>query len=137
MKFGFTGTQNGMTEAQVNSFNKFVSKISEFHHGDCIGSDEQAHNLIRDFNPKIKIILHPPTNSSKRAYCKADEQRERKSYLERNKEIVNEIDYLIATPSGQEVLRSGTWSTIRYAKSQSKKIFIINPNGDIEKITTI
>jgi len=139
-KIGFTGTQRGMTLAQKLMFEAVIAKldllgISEFHHGDCIGSDEEAHDSISNLSAflksSIKIILHPPNKKSKRAFCLADESRSPLSYLDRNQEIVNDSNILIATPAEEEeVLRSGTWSTIRRARKQSKTILIINPHGE-------
>ena len=154
MKIGFTGTQSGMTEHQKIEFldiltqiNKDFSAITEFHHGDCIGADYEAHQIFRIFYNE-KIHIHPSNNSSKRAYSSKNEiyyQRnskypvpdihKAKPYLERNKVIVNETDMLIACPkSKQEELRSGTWATIRYAKKQKKPIIIIFPDGTTQKI---
>lgn len=130
---GFTGTQVGMTSAQQNSFSSLVKKlnITEFHHGDCIGADSQAHKIVIQNN--AFIILHPPSKKSKRAFCTADEVREKKDYLKRNRDIVDESKLLIATPkSFKEELRSGTWATIRYAKKTSKIVYIIWPDGNVE-----
>lgn len=131
MKIGFTGTQDGMRSAQLATFARILqSRFGEFHHGDCIGSDKQSHEVARDWG--FKIILHPPSNPSKRAFCQADEVREKKPYLDRNKDIVKETEELIATPSGfEEELRSGTWSTVRYARKLGRRVTIIWPDGSV------
>jgi|TARA_R100000049_G_C1956778_1_gene114080 hypothetical protein len=151
MKIGFTGAQKGMTSLQKMRFNEILlpfklnafRPLTEFHHGDCIGADEEAHNQVRACFPKTTIHIHPPKNSKKRAYSSRNEiyyYRDRqfsipnihlpKSYLERNKDIVNKTDLLIACPkSNKEELRSGTWATVRCAKKQKKQIIIIFPNG--------
>jgi predicted Rossmann fold nucleotide-binding protein DprA/Smf involved in DNA uptake len=73
----------------------------------------------------IKIIIHPPTDNKLRAYCKSDNYTQPKSYLERNKDIVNSCEQLIACPLTQEEeLRSGTWATIRYARKTNKHILL-------------
>ena len=46
-----------------------------------------------------------------------------------HKQIVNVCDVLIAAPSGPEKLRSGTWSTVRYARKLHKNITIVLPDG--------
>lgn len=53
-----------------------------------------------------------------RGFNKGDMLIKEKSYLNRNKDIIDQSDFLIACPQDkeQEVLRSGTWSTIRNAK---------------------
>ena len=51
-----------------------------------------------------------------------------RDYLDRNKDIVNNCDLLIAAPKeNTEVLRSGTWSTVRYAKQLGVTVVIIEP----------
>ena len=136
MIIGFTGTRKGMTAFQKEEFKKFLdanySQITEFHHGDAVGSDFQACSIVSNYE-NIKIISHPPKNNKDRAFYKSDKTHIKKKYLARNKDIVNSCDILISTPRGKEILRSGTWSTIRYAKKINKKILILNPEEN-EKI---
>mgnify|MGYP001599269124 CR=1 FL=1 len=141
MKIGFTGTQRGMTDIQFNTVKSILISINneydklEFHHGDCIGSDEQFHRMISSIY-NLHIVIHPPTDPRKRAFSEdfdfenTIEIRPTLQYLKRNKAIVNECDILIATPSGKEKLRSGTWSTVRYARAKKKNIVIIFPDGE-------
>ena len=80
----------------------------------------------------FKIVIHPPKYNTMRAFCKSDFILPTKDYLERNQDIVDSCDILIAFPATEtEDLRSGTWATIRYARKQNKKIIIINTNGKI------
>ncbi len=141
MKIGFTGTQIGINLLQKEKLHKLLfrihssyNKIEEVHHGDCIGADEQFHDTVRKINFLIKIIIHPPINESKRAFCKGDIILPQKEYIVRNHDIVDVCDILIATPKEvEEVLRSGTWSTVRYAFKNTKQIAIINrKTGNIE-----
>lgn len=136
MKIGFTGTQKGMNIYQKELFLSILSAVKDetnsFHHGDCIGADKEAHDLvdarIDRWLFKGVIVIHPPSDSKKRAFCTTTEiyMRKPKPYIERNKDIVNEIDILIACPkSPKEELRSGTWATIRYARKQGKPVFIL------------
>lgn len=136
MKVGFTGNQNGMTKAQkvafVDTLLEWDSKDfpTEFHHGDCIGSDEDAHGIVRRVCPHWRIVVHPPINASKRAFTRGDESRILRDYLPRNRDIVSETNRMIATPSQvAEQLRSGTWYTIRQARKRLRMIRIIYPNG--------
>jgi len=136
IKVGFTGTQVGMTEFQKATLkNKLIELIEsvpnsllvptypkiEFHHGDCVGSDEQAHYMALELN--LRVIVHPPEDPKKRAFCRgAFEYKKEKPYLDRNHDIVDETDCLLATPKCEvEELRSGTWATYRYAKKMAKK----------------
>jgi len=134
MSVGFTGTQIGMTNIQKGRVKKALDKLSQnhdvFHHGDCIGADSEAHSMAVDSG--FSVVLHPPSISTKRAFCKADESRSPMDYLQRNLEIVKESDILLAAPKEKdEQLRSGTWSTIRKARKLGKKIAIFLPDGEV------
>ena len=139
MNIGFTGTQEGLTWNQQVALVKTLDHFpcSEFHHGKCIGGDEQAHPLA--VGAGFRIVLHPPISGKKEAQCPisvelGDVVRPRKDYLERNRDIVDETDLLIAGPKEEtgEALRSGTWSTVRYARKQKLRIIIIRPSGKVE-----
>lgn len=132
MIIGFTGTQVGMTEKQVAALTDFLGKHSKksiplfFHHGDCVGADAQAHDVA--YRMGYMIVIHPPINQSKRAWCKGGSILEPDEYLARNHAIVDACDILIVTPrSGIESVRSGTWATVRYAKKQGTRIHMLNP----------
>jgi len=144
MRIGFTGTQKGMTEHQFDVFVNVIHTLmrqdgdgSVFHHGDCVGCDQQAHQIVAalrgDCNYDIKFDIHPPSDPKSRAFCKGkdtDTVRHPAPYLVRNHSIVDEVDFLIGCPKGaKEVLRSGTWATVRYARESSKKIMLIFPDG--------
>jgi len=132
MKVGFTGTQVGITTEQKERVASLLNSntITEVHHGDCIGADKQFHDLAKE--KQYSIIIHPPTNEVKRAFCKGGALLLKKPYLDRNRDIVNSVDLLIGCPKGEETQRSGTWMTIRYAKTKGKLIRIIYPNGNME-----
>ena len=132
MKVGFTGTQQGMTEAQKKRVEGVLLYLGalELHHGDCIGADADVHEIGRAL--KLQIVLHPPDVSRKRAFCDADVEKEPLPYLVRNKNIVRCTERLVATPrTVQEELRSGTWATIRFARKQGKQVYIVPPSGEL------
>lgn len=144
MKAGFTGTQAGMTQRQMVSFINVVGRIhsvnsiDEFHHGDCIGADEQAHELVNAYLKWPDICIHPPTNQSKQAFCAGHYRFKPKPYLDRNHDIVEMTDVLIATPKEfEEQLRSGTWATIRWAKKKGKYLVIIWPDGSVKYVSAM
>jgi hypothetical protein len=137
MKIGFTGSKNGMTEQQKEVLAKlevFTTGRVEVHHGDCIGSDADFHNIIRSISQKIIIITHPgfpaknPQDLSLRAYCKSDNTTMAKSFFVRNRDIVDLTDLLIATPASKRET-GGTWFTINYSRQLNKKRIIIYPDG--------
>lgn len=131
MRVGFTGTRHGCTASQLILLRQTLHRlpITEFHHGDCVGADAQAHELVR-----APIHIHPSDGDQRlRAFCKTGNIA--MVYppmlpLVRNRIIVDMTELLIAGPAGiEEELRSGTWSTIRYARRQRKKICILFPDG--------
>lgn len=130
---GFTGTREGLTAVQNETLRYEVRRRPPdlFRHGDCIGADETAHGIVRVVTD-ARIIGHPPTKSVLRAYCECDHLMPERPYLDRNKDIVNMSDEMIACPDGPEGQRSGTWSTVRYAVRQRKPVTIIYPDGTME-----
>lgn len=133
MEVGFTGTRYGMNSAQMRTLSGILTQttgLAAAHHGDCVDSDSQFHNICRERG--TPVILHPPDQPTHRAYCpEAAEVREEADYLERNRQIVESSDCLIACPSGPEKLRSGTWATIRHARKLGKPILIVEPDGKV------
>lgn len=129
MKIGFTGTRNGMTQKQCDAFQMLIMHIrpKEFHHGDCVGSDAGAHLDVRKCSPFTQVHIHPPNSTAMLAGCRGHVRYEPRGYLERNQDIVNACNFLIATPEGRETQRSGTWATIRYARKIGKPVIIIDP----------
>lgn len=116
MILGVTGSRYGGGFRREEKFFQFLCRndVSELHHGDCIGWDEECHNMGAHYG--IKIVIHPPIEDRYRAFCKGGFRLPPKPYLDRNKDIVDAVDFLIAAPDGPERQRSGTWSTVRYAK---------------------
>lgn len=125
LTYGFSRTRNGLNENQKNQIIKLLEEnnIKEVRHGDCIGADTYFHNLCQ--NKNINIIIHPPHVSIMRSFCQSPYILKPKPYLDRNKDIVDNCDILIACPENDiEVMRSGTWSTIRYAKKMNKPVLL-------------
>lgn len=130
MKVGFTGNRDGMTEEQRKTVKHLLSiRPVELHHGDCIGCDAFAHTIATDL--RIPIIGHPPDLPGQRMFLHYAEEREEKPYLERNHDIVDETNILIACPNKAEAnaMRSGTWATVRYARKVGKPIIVVYPSG--------
>lgn len=105
-----------------------LSKATEFHHGDCIGADASAHEIAKEL--EIDIYIYPPINNRKRAFCCTGSFKIHppKDYIERNHNIVDNCDILIACPkSNIEELRSGTWATVRYARKIKRPVIVLKP----------
>jgi hypothetical protein len=142
LDLGYSGPESGMTSSQIVTLRTFL----EFNtpdwarHGDCIGGDAQFHSLCMHFG--IPVVIHPPDNSDKRAYCAQTSEsrgkviitRPARPYLERDDDIAKFCTTLIATPrEHREIRRSGVWATVRYARRANKPVYIIWPDGKLRK----
>lgn len=128
---GFTGSREGMTRDQQKSFATWLSSLprGDLHHGDCVGSDEQAHHMARAL--RWRIVLHPGLGPmALRAFCTGyDAICPAKPNLDRNADIVDVATLLACAPAGPETQRSGTWSTIRKARRKGLPIYLFWPDG--------
>lgn len=132
----FTGTKKGATQDQLDTLLSLLVEYRDkgyqwMHNGDCIGADNQAGLLWLRLNRKI--LLHPPTEDKYRGFLPYYQSFEPRSYLYRDQHMVEMSKVLFATPyTFHEETRSGTWTTVRYARKLRRRIFIINPDGGIQ-----
>jgi len=130
---GFTGTRRGMSRAQRRFVQRelgALERFDEFHHGDCIGADVQAAVMVGQEFPATRIVVHPCNIARMRAHSVCTMAFEPLPPLQRNRNIVKACDYLLAVPGEEEeVLRSGTWSTIRYARKKAVSLCVVTPSG--------
>ena len=127
---GFTGSRQGLTPAQSAGLREFLDAhkdtIESFHHGDCIGADETAHNIAVEILGEDKIYIHPPKETAAQAFCESPHILPALDYLIRNLVIVRSCDTLIAAPKSEtEELRSGSWATIRRAREMSRPVVML------------
>jgi len=137
MIVGFTGTRDGLTKVQKEILEKVLIEIEphEVHHGGCRGADDCFDILVRKENylVPIKVHIHPSFIQKGKKFPEKSSIYPYKAPLKRNQEIVKLSNILIACPnSKEEIVRSGTWSTVRYAKMLNRKILIIYPDGNKE-----
>lgn len=117
MGIGFTGTRRGMTEFQKKAVSEFLAMLRltfghEFIHGAADGSDKQAEAmaLVSGYVPQPIPAGDNP--------------------LARDHKIARQSEFVIATPfEYEEVMRSGTWATIRYARKYHTPGVIVWPDG--------
>lgn len=136
VKVGFTGTQGGMRGVQKfvveNNLLRFWTPDSWFHHGVCIGADEEAATTAKDLG--YKLHGHPPINTSKMSTILSDVSSPPGEYLDRNRDIVDECDLLVAAPATMRaVVRSGTWFTWRYAVKLRRPRILVYPDGSFRE----
>lgn len=134
IKIGFTGTRLGLNQEQKDQIISILDKHENIivSHGDCIGSDSDFHNLCIDYknkhpNKKILIHIYPPNDPKLRGFNQGDLLMNEKPYLQRNTDILQNSQLLIACSidKNKEEIRSGTWSTIRKAKKYNMKLYIL------------
>jgi len=150
MHIGFTGSRHGMTDIQKKEFRTSFLRMQQmfdwiqFHHGDCIGADEEAHYIVSQLFIDYKggaIHIHPPTIDKNRAYCKSEHKKIEVimhpplTYNQRNIDIVKASEILIAAPDAMRFKsqKGGTWNTIRYARDFNTDTLILLPSGDIDE----
>lgn len=136
MRLGFTGSREGMTPHQVDGVMNFITEyennITEVHHGDCVGADEEFDALCIAHLPNAKRCIHPPRDPKLRAWCQATGATtyEPAEYHMRNRTIVKMSDRLLCTPRRQQ--GGGTWYTIYYAREWGVPAHIFFPDGQEE-----
>lgn len=139
-RIGFTGTREGLTTSQRDALNQLLAKLrdrgmAEFHHGMCVGADQEAHSLIRHGSLDVRIHGHPASKVPDHLRAMVDVDRRYRAFppLVRNQHIVSATELLVACPDGPETVRSGTWSTVRYAVTIGRPVVIVYPSGDLSK----
>jgi len=140
-RLGFTGSRKGMTDDQESALrqelrdllDEYGTEALEAHHGDAIGADSQFHTICQELN--IPVVIHPSKDQKDRAFCEgARAERLPQKFRQQSESIVNSSDVLIAAPDGfHERLRgSGTWMTVRIARTAEKTRVICFPDGKRE-----
>lgn len=135
MRLGITGTREGCSEAQLeelfNLMQELKPHVESFHHGDCVGVDGQAALIATELG--MHTTCHPPTNPDHRAWHASDVTLEPKGYIERDKDIVDAVDIMVVVPLADNLPRSGTWTTHRYAVRQGVPRIVIHRDGTVER----
>jgi predicted Rossmann fold nucleotide-binding protein DprA/Smf involved in DNA uptake len=134
ISLSFTGTRAGMTREQLLGLEALLHDIKpdEVHHGGCIGADEQFHDMVLQ-KTQARIYIHPCNLSTSYKFHVLPQTRivilSEKPSLSRNQDIVNCGHAIVACPETRdEIIRSGTWSTVRYAKRINKPLVILYPD---------
>lgn len=130
VKIGFSGTRKGMSQNQKDFVRSLLVQMhGEFHHGNCIGSDSEAHDIAEPLG--YKICIHDPLDKgSNWAGRRGAIHYPPAPYHARNKNIVEKTAVLIATPLEFNG-KGGTWNTIGWAKHFKRQFYIVLPNGEV------
>lgn len=136
MKIAFTDSRSGLTIDQRIALRHWVAEHvpddSHLWHGACVGADEEFVAIFSDL--VAGAILHAlpghlPPLTSVRAMALSHVRCLPEDCLVRNRRIVDAGEVLLACPDGPERLRSGTWSTVRYARKTGKRVVLFMPDG--------
>lgn len=101
-------------------------------HGGCVGADDDFDEIASEF--QLPIGVYPSTVYSKWGKRRSPTVQSPQSPLVRNKLMAYSCNVLIATPKEyNEVIRSGTWATVRYARKYHKRIYLVFPDGSIKE----
>lgn len=136
---GVTGSRDGMSLAQIDAFTSIIHAVlepTEFHHGDCVGVDDEAANIVKASGNLFKIFAHPPILNDYRANNPHyDVIFSAKPYFERNRKIVDLCKRIIVIPKHMAWRATGgTWYTHDYAMKHKRWITVIWPNGTVTEI---
>lgn len=137
---GFTGTRYGMTQPQLQALRNMLTLAKDtgvemLHHGMCVGADDQANTAAH----MLGLLTHGHPAKGVRqihvARCRVDVQSPPLPPLRRNRAIVAACTELLAAPAGDitdpEPVRSGTWTTVRYARQANKRVWLVWPSGQV------
>lgn len=105
-----------------------VDDIESLHHGVCVGCDEYVATLARDLG--IVTHGHPPTNQEFMSSFVSVYTEPPKSYLARNRDIVDVSDFLLAIPREDS---KGTRYTMTYARKRGVPMEVINASLTIDR----
>lgn len=137
--FGFTGTSKGMTSLQAEMFAQLLALRGDrpgdkFFHGLCVGADEQAHLIAAALGMKTIGAPGREVGDPMRSRVRCDVTFAVRKELVRNRLIAGKSTLLFACPRNQEgeILRSGTWATVRYARREGTPVIVIRPNGAVD-----
>jgi hypothetical protein len=113
-----------------NQLTTLRTQFDTFRHGDAIGADAIGHNIAVELG--YNIIIHPPIDPKYRAFCQSDNIETPADYIKRDHDFIDRSTLLLAVPNGnKEILRSGTWATVRYARKKRIEIRILYPDGRV------
>jgi hypothetical protein len=140
IRVAFSGTRRGMSRAQLRTvedvLTRWLAEVSvggEFRHGDCVGADDQADQISR----RLGYVVHsyPPVDERGRARVHLRGPtivHPAEPFHVRDRRLVDASSRLLACPlSDAEVLRSGTWTTIRHARRTGVPIYRVTRAGEL------
>lgn len=145
MILGFSGYRHDdgglWTPEQRSGVRQCIAALPEIVlHGGAEGSDEDFDEMLREAGmPGQDICIYAlphrvPYWKEKIPAAELHLVDPERGALGRNRIIAISCEHLLATPGEMhEVVRSGTWATVRYARQNKKPITIVFPDGSIKE----
>lgn len=133
LRIGFTGSRRGLSPSQRAELQRLLRETApaELHHGGCVGADAEAHELALALGVP-SIVVHRSAVPGFTADIQQNSERsvvtllDARKPLKRNRDIARAVDVLIAAPAtAEEIERSGTWSTVRFARRYLPNVRVI------------
>lgn len=137
MIYGTTGSERGLHGRQADWLAAFIAeRISpedELIDGDCIGVDDQVNRAFRMAGCLTRG--YPGMNRAKRAFGDHEIWHEPRNNIARDEDIAWDAGFMLCFPWGlEELLRDGTWTTIRRARHYGTAGLIIYWTGLTEPL---
>lgn len=133
LSIGFTGRE--MSRQQDRWAQNLVAQLppgSMIHHGGCVGADEDFHCIARSAGHFVTV--HPPAIPTLRMPHDPNAVwLDDKPDFDRDRDIVDAVEWLIATPDGPPRAGSRTWYTVDYSLERGVPVSICYPNGRVEE----
>lgn len=137
MIIGFTGPRSGINSTQIEIFADLFRHLDghAMVHGGAQGADEQADTVAAGLIDPWNIEIFPGNEDRQRYWqCKMPRRQVHQwiAPLDRNRLVANACHVLIAAPrTASEEARSGTWTTVRYARRMRIRHVLVWPDGDV------
>lgn len=136
-----TGTHQGPTLSQKSRLQALLSwlhrdcGVAWLLDGDCVGVDEVAAcHWVARLGGHRWAWPGAPLGHPLRANCVADIIEPTRPPLARNRCMVERVGLVVAVPAQEgEVLRSGTWATVRHARRRGRPRILIGPDGSVRR----
>lgn len=124
MIISFIGAPGGMNAYQKTSVERLLKMFepTEVHHGDCLGADEEFHNIATRLN--LYTASHPQKDEELKANCMANHINLAKSKERANRDLVKVCELLLAAPDVPEGHFDPTWMVIRTAKRTGRAVVV-------------
>lgn len=143
MNVAFTGIRtpsDAYVEAIWDTIYFWPHHVDKFVSGCAYGVDTETANAVVNYWPGARLHLVVPARPcnkslirlSKLPQVSVEHMPSGTTYLDRNDRMIELADYLIAFPRNfEEKLRSGTWATIRRARTKGIPICMVDENGEV------